>query len=181
MELWIDEVSTPIGVIALVVEPDSGSLCGLEFGSELAQLRKHLEARYGETTFRRVQDPHGIASRLRAYFDGDVAALDSVPVSTGGTPFQERVWHALRSVPAGATATYGEIAATVGKPGAARAVGLANAMNPVALVVPCHRIIGADGTLTGYGGGLDRKRWLLAHEMRHAAGGPAPELPFAAT
>jgi methylated-DNA-[protein]-cysteine S-methyltransferase len=84
-------------------------------------------------------------------------------------------------VPAGATATYGQIAATVGKPGAARAVGLANAMNPVALVVPCHRIIGADGTLTGYGGGLDRKRWLLAHEMRHAAGGPAPELPFAAS
>jgi len=179
MELWTDEVSTPIGVVALVVEPESGSLCGLEFGAELEQLRKHLAARFGETAFRHVQDPHGIASRLRAYFDGDVTALDSVPVSTGGTPFQERVWRALRSVPAGATATYGQIASTVGKPGAARAVGLANAMNPVALVVPCHRIIGADGTLTGYGGGLDRKRWLLEHEMRHAAGGPAPELPFA--
>jgi len=179
MELWIDEVNTPIGVLTLVVEPDSGSLCGLEFGSGPPQLRKWLAARFGDTTFRRVEDPKGIASRLRAYFDGDMSALDTVPVSTGGTPFQESVWRALRSVPAGATATYGEIAAVLGKPGAARAVGLANAQNPVALVVPCHRIIGADGTLTGYGGGLDRKRWLLAHETRHAAGGPAPELPFA--
>jgi methylated-DNA-[protein]-cysteine S-methyltransferase len=179
MELWIDEVNTPIGLVALAVESDSGSLCGLEFDTGLEELRKRLTARFGETSCRRVEDPHGIASRLQAYFDGDVTALDGVPVSTRGTPFQERVWHVLRTVPAGATATYGEIAAALGKPGAARAVGLANAQNPVAIVVPCHRIIGADGTLTGYGGGLDRKRWLLAHETRHAAGGPAPELPFA--
>ena len=179
MELWVDEVESPIGVLTLVVDSDSRSVCALEFESDLEQVLKRLAVRFGEISFRRVEDPHGTSRRLRAYFEGYVSALDSVPVTTGGTPFQERVWRALRAVPAGSTSTYGEIAAALGQPGAARAVGLANAQNPVAVVVPCHRIIGASGDLTGYGGGLDRKRWLLAHESRHAPGGAAPELPFA--
>ena len=104
----------------------------------------------------------GFAETIRAYFDGDLHALDAVSVESAGTPFQQLVWKALRSVGPGRTATYGEIAETLGKPGASRAVGLANSKNPIALVVPCHRIIGANGALTGYAGGLERKQWFAA-------------------
>ncbi len=104
-------------------------------------------------------------SQLRAYFAGRLVSFE-LPLNPAGTAFQKSVWQALLAVPHGATASYGEIAAAVGNPRAARAVGLANGRNPIAIVVPCHRIIGRDGSLTGYGGGLDRKRWLLAHEQR---------------
>lgn len=103
--------------------------------------------------------------QLRAYFAGRLTRFD-VPLNPSGTAFQKAVWRALCAVPHGATASYGDIAAAVGKPRGARAVGLASGRNPIAIVVPCHRIIGRDGSLTGYGGGLDRKRWLLAHERR---------------
>jgi methylated-DNA-[protein]-cysteine S-methyltransferase len=93
-----------------------------------------------------------------------VPALDGLTVTTGGTDFQRSVWKALRAIPAGETRTYGQLAAAIGSPKAVRAVGLANGRNPVALIVPCHRVIGANGTLTGYAGGLERKRWLLQHE-----------------
>lgn len=180
MQLWIDELDSPIGVLSIVVEAESGALCQLEFDGLTRDHERALEARYGDVEWVRVENPHGIASRIRAYFEGDVATLDSLPVSTAGTPFQERVWRALREIPCGRTASYGDIAQALGQPGAARAVGLANGQNPVALVVPCHRIIGSDGTLTGYGGGLERKRWLLDHEARHAPHTiTAPELPFA--
>ncbi len=105
---------------------------------------------------------------IQAYFDGDLTVLDRVPVRTGGTAFQNLVWAALRQIPAAMTTTYGRLAAQIGRPKACRAVGLANGANPVSIVVPCHRVIGADASLTGYGGGLDRKRWLLDHERRHA-------------
>jgi methylated-DNA-[protein]-cysteine S-methyltransferase len=100
---------------------------------------------------------------LDAYFAGRLTAF-AVPLAAAGTPFQQRVWAALRRVPFGTTISYGALARALGRPGAARAVGLANGRNPIAIIVPCHRVIGADGTLTGYGGGLERKRWLLAHE-----------------
>jgi len=103
------------------------------------------------------------AAQLEAYFDGRRTTFD-LPVRLRGTPFQEQVWHVLRSIPFGTTTTYGAVARRLGRPGAARAVGRANHANPVAIVVPCHRVIGADGSLTGYGGGLDTKAWLLAHE-----------------
>jgi len=103
--------------------------------------------------------------QLRAYFAGRLTHFE-LPLNPAGTAFQKSVWQALLAVPHGATASYGEIAAAVGNPRASRAVGLANGRNPIAIVVPCHRIIGRDGSLTGYGGGLDRKRWLLAHEQR---------------
>jgi methylated-DNA-[protein]-cysteine S-methyltransferase len=103
--------------------------------------------------------------QLRAYFAGRLASFE-LPLNPAGTAFQKSVWQALLAVPHGATASYGEIATAIGKPRGARAVGLANGRNPIAIVVPCHRIIGRDGSLTGYGGGLDRKRWLLAHEQR---------------
>ncbi len=126
-----------------------------------------LRARYGEgVAFAPRGDPLGLAGRVRAYFEGDLLALAAVPVDGGGTPFQRRVWAALRDIPAGATESYSALAARIGMPRAARAVGLANGRNPVAIAVPCHRVVGADGSLTGYAGGLQRKRWLLDHERR---------------
>lgn len=101
--------------------------------------------------------------QLTAYFDGRLRQFD-LPLAGAGTPFQQRVWQALLQVPHGHTASYGAIAAAIGNPRACRAVGLANGRNPIAIVVPCHRIIGYNGQLTGYGGGLERKRWLLRHE-----------------
>jgi methylated-DNA-[protein]-cysteine S-methyltransferase len=102
-------------------------------------------------------------TQLRAYFAGALRAF-ALPLAPAGTDFQKRVWSALAAIPFGETRSYGAIAREIGRPGAARAVGLANGSNPISIIVPCHRVIGADGTLTGYGGGLDRKRWLLAHE-----------------
>ena len=109
-------------------------------------------------------DPGGVSSALKAYFDGELTAIDGLAVCADGTPFQQTVWRALRDIPCGQTISYSTLARRIGRPTAVRAVGLANGSNPVGIVVPCHRVIGANGTLTGYGGGLDRKRWLLAHE-----------------
>ncbi len=105
-----------------------------------------------------------IGAVLTRYFDGDTTAIDTVPVELNGTAFQKNVWAALRRIPCGSTISYAELARRIGEPAAVRAVGAANGANPVAVVVPCHRVIGADGSLTGYGGGLDRKKWLLTHE-----------------
>ena len=119
---------------------------------------------------RRQRDSHGIADLLAAYFDGDVDVLEKIDVRAEGTPFQRKVWDALRTIPAGETASYGEIAAQIGEPGAARAVGMANASNPIPLIVPCHRVIRTGGKLGGYGGGLPLKRALLDHEYRYSMG-----------
>jgi methylated-DNA-[protein]-cysteine S-methyltransferase len=105
-----------------------------------------------------------VAARLDRYFAGELTALDAIGVDPGGTPFQNRVWLKLREIPVGRTWSYADLARAVGRPRAVRAVGAANGANPIALVLPCHRVIGSDGSLTGYGGGLARKRWLLAHE-----------------
>jgi methylated-DNA-[protein]-cysteine S-methyltransferase len=128
----------------------------------LARLRRH----YGEGAFtlEATADAGGLTARIAAYFSGDLHAIDDLPTRTGGTPFQRAVWTALRQIPCGSTASYGEVARRIGRPAAVRAVGLANNANPIGIVVPCHRVIGADGSLTGYGGGLERKRWLLEHE-----------------
>lgn len=109
-------------------------------------------------------DPHGLTTAIAAYFSGDLHAIDEISVATAGTAFQRTVWRALRDIPCGTTISYGELARRIGKPDAVRAVGTANGANPIGVVVPCHRVIGANGTLTGYGGGLHRKRWLLDHE-----------------
>ena len=101
---------------------------------------------------------------MRAYFKGDIAAIDTLPVETTGTQFQRSIWQALRKIPRGTTITYAELAKRIDKPKAIRAAGLANGQNPISIVVPCHRVIGSNGTLTGYGGGLPRKKWLLEHE-----------------
>ena len=108
--------------------------------------------------------PDEIRGALAAYFEGELSSIEALPVATGGTDFQRSVWAALRAIPAGETRSYSALATSVGRPAAVRAVGLANGANPIGIVVPCHRVIGKDASLTGYGGGLERKRWLLAHE-----------------
>ena len=162
MDLWFDEVESPVGTMVLV--SDGTNLCSLDFGDYGERMHKLLGARYGEIRLTRAADPQGFSSRLRAYLAGDMASLDDIPVSPGGTPFQAQVWAALRTIPAGTTITYGELAARVGRPTAARAVGMTNSLNPIAIVLPCHRVVGANAALTGYAGGLERKRWLLEHE-----------------
>ncbi len=157
------EAPAPIGPVLLA--SDGSSLVALDFGMPEERLHGLLHARFGQgVALKEADDPQGFASAVRAYFAGRLDALDQLPADGGGSPFQRRVWAALREIPAGQTRSYGQVAARIGKPGAARAVGLANSLNPVSLAVPCHRVIGSTGALTGYGGGLERKRWLLAHE-----------------
>jgi methylated-DNA-[protein]-cysteine S-methyltransferase len=161
-ELQFDRIDSPIGTILLVV--DEKRLCSLDYADYEPRMMTLLQRRYGAVTVEPVSDPCGFSSRIRAYLAGDYACLDAIPVSTGGTAFQQQVWLALRSIPPGKTLTYGELAAQLGRPTAYRAVGGTNALNPVAIVLPCHRVIGASSSLTGYAGGLERKRWLLQHE-----------------
>jgi methylated-DNA-[protein]-cysteine S-methyltransferase len=163
--ITLDELSSPIGPLTLA-EKD-GRVCLLHFGSRSAPARATLARWYPDEPIGR-----GLRADLRrtldAYFAGDLDALDRIDVEMNGTPFQRRVWDALRRIAAGTTTSYGALARSVGEPSAVRAVGAANGANPVAVIVPCHRVIGSNGSLTGYGGGLDRKKWLLAHEARHS-------------
>lgn len=163
--LFIEQAQTPIGLMRIVTD-EKGAIRVLDWGDDGDLLSLCLRLPVGAGQIRVEPHPSHSAARraLKTYFDGDVTALDALAVKTDGTDFQRRVWAALRTIPAGATASYGEIAAQIGQKKAARAVGLANNRNPVAIVVPCHRVIGANGSLVGYGGGLDRKLWLLRHE-----------------
>jgi len=127
-------------------------------------LRLHYGAEVKDFAIRDRAVPTAIRRAISDYFLGDLRAINSIPVTTGGTSFQREVWAALRTIPAGTTLSYGALARQLGRPKSVRAVGLANGANPVAVVIPCHRVIGTDGSLTGYGGGISRKRWLLVHE-----------------
>lgn len=160
--LWRDDVPTPLGTLTIVATGDA--LCALDFPAARSRMLARIRARFPGIAVRRRRDPHGYATRLRAYFAGDLAALDAIAVDAGGTPFEERCWQALRTIPSGTTTTYRKLAAVVRHPRAIRAVGRANARNPISIVVPCHRLVGSDGDLRGYGGGLWRKQWLLEHE-----------------
>jgi len=160
--LYIDYLSTPIGRLAIVADGSRLRACGWTDGHE------RMERELGAPLVR-ASNPGGFTAALRAYFNGDLAAIDDLPTEAPGTEFQRAVWRGLRGIPTGETISYGELARRIGKPAAVRAVGLANGANPVGIVVPCHRVIGANGTLTGYGGGLERKRWLLNHEQRQKA------------
>lgn len=162
-ELVLDRIATPVGEVLLVVDA-AGAVRALDFAGYEARMTRLLVRHCGHADWREGRAPEPARRAVSAYFAGDTAALDGLEVRTGGTEFQRRVWAALRAIPAGQTRTYGQLAAAIGRPKAVRAAGLANGQNPVAVIVPCHRVIGADGTLTGYAGGLERKRWLLAHE-----------------
>jgi methylated-DNA-[protein]-cysteine S-methyltransferase len=160
--LTICTAPSPIGPLTIAAHDDR--VCLLHFGKDDAGVHKALSRWYPDETVEKDADPAGAATALAAYFSGAIDALDDRPVELNGTRFQRSVWTRLRSVRAGRTATYAEIAKAIGSPEAVRAVGAANGANPIALIVPCHRIIGSNGTLTGYGGGLSNKRWLLQHE-----------------
>ncbi len=162
MKLLLERVKTPIGTMLLV--SDGEALRAADFSEYEFRMHRCLLRHYGDYALKEARNPAGLSDRIRAYFDGDLTAINDIPAKTGGTPFQREVWERLRKIRVGTTTTYGTLALQMGKPSATRAVGMANGSNPIVLVLPCHRVIGANGALTGYGGGLDRKRWLLAHE-----------------
>ena len=149
----IERLSTPVGVLTVVTNPNS--LLAIRFGDA-----PDLTGPFDERSPRHTD----VIARLRAYFDGDRAALDEIPVEPGGTAFQRQVWLMLRRIRAGTTWSYRQLAEHVDRPAAIRAVGAANGANPIPVVLPCHRVIGSNGRLVGYGGGMETKKWLLAHE-----------------
>lgn len=165
-QLEVTTMESPVG--PLMVGARSGRVCVVAFSSDADAdadaVIDRLERHVGPIEQTAGEDPGGAVSALRRYFDGDLAALDELEIDPIGTEFQRSVWAALRSVPVGETTSYGEIAMSIDSPGAVRAVGSANGANPIVVIVPCHRVVRSDGSLGGYGGGLDRKRWLLAHE-----------------
>lgn len=180
LHLVRETIASPFGELTGVCD-QNGNLRALEFEGYDRRLHRLLASHYGARGFelRDGRMAPAVRDRLCAYIEGEITAVDEIEVRTGGTEFQRRVWDALRRIPAGATASYGDIARDVGRPGASRAVGAANGSNPVVIVVPCHRVIGANGTLTGYGGGLERKRALLAHEAAWMASLRSPVLALA--
>jgi methylated-DNA-[protein]-cysteine S-methyltransferase len=166
LTFMMDRVPTPIGDMLVVFDRD-GNLRAADFFDHEERMRTLLRQQYareGSVDIVEGVAPKAIRAAIEAYFDGELSAIDKLPVKTGGTPFQREVWRLLRLIPAGKTTTYGKLAARLGTPNAARAVGMANGANPISVVVPCHRVIGLDASLTGYGGGLPRKQWLLTHE-----------------
>jgi methylated-DNA-[protein]-cysteine S-methyltransferase len=167
LTLFIDRLTTPIGDM-LILSDGEGAIRATFWTDQEEELRRTIQRYYPGRVieFEPAADPHGLTSTIRAYFDGNLHAIDTLPVETAGTPFQREVWGALRLIPCGSTISYAELARRIGRPAAVRAVGLANGANPVGVVVPCHRVIGANGSLTGYGGGIERKRWLLDHERQ---------------
>lgn len=161
--ITVAQLSTPIGV-ALLATDEEGVLRAFNWQDYEPQMSRWLARRYPEARLGQGAGPASVRQAFEAYFAGQTRALEALPWRAAGTAFQQRVWLALCSIPAGETLSYAGLAVRIGRPSAVRAVGLANGANPVALVAPCHRVIGTNGTLTGYGGGLARKRWLLAHE-----------------
>ena len=166
----LESLDSPTGRIMLVTDRED-RLRALDWQDCQTRMQRLLQRHYGAVSLQ-VRAPSNLstaARALQAYFHGDLAATTVLAVATQGTEFQRRVWAALRRIPIGCTMSYGTLAARIGHPNAARAVGLANASNPIAIAVPCHRVIGANRALTGFSGGLQRKRWLLDHEHRHQA------------
>ena len=165
LQFLFDRLATPIGEL-LIVADRGGKLRAVDWSDHEARMRRLLDRFYGKSRYALAgaDDPGGHTRTLRRYFKGDLAEIDKLPVETAGTPFQTAIWRALRQIPAGRTISYAELAQRIGRPKAVRAAGLANGQNPISIVVPCHRVIGSDGRLTGYGGGLPRKQWLLEHE-----------------
>jgi methylated-DNA-[protein]-cysteine S-methyltransferase len=159
----LDRLQTPIGIALLVTDAD-GALRALDWEDFETRLRQLLRLHYGAAALEDRPAPGDLRAALNKYFAGDLDSLKTIKWRVAGTPFQRKVWTALSKIPVGTTTSYGALAAQLGMPQAVRAVGHANGSNPISVVVPCHRVIGANGSLTGYGGGLERKQWLLQHE-----------------
>ncbi len=163
--LFTEQLRTPLGTLVVLTDENDRvrAVDWTDYHDRMLRLlRLHFDWRDGTPEPRASRSAAHLA--LDAYFAGDIRALETVPTATAGTAFQRTVWRALRDIPAGETRSYGQLAAAIGQPRAVRAVGLANGANPVGIIVPCHRVVGANGSLTGYGGGLERKRWLLEFE-----------------
>jgi methylated-DNA-[protein]-cysteine S-methyltransferase len=169
----IDLLDTPIGVALLVTDAD-GVLRALDWEDYAPRMKELLRLQYGAVALKESRAPGEMRKALAAYFKGDLDRLDTIPWRVAGTPFQQKVWHALPKVPVGTTMSYGALAAKLKAPNAMRAVGHANGSNPISVVLPCHRLIGANGALVKYGGGLSRKKWLLEHEGVVLKPAPAP-------
>jgi methylated-DNA-[protein]-cysteine S-methyltransferase len=165
LRLFIDRLNTPIGQMLIVTDLE-GYLRAVDWADYEIRMNRLLRVHYGTDGFslESTRTPNGVTDAISKYFQGNLAAIDTLPVKTGGTPFQGAVWRALRDIPCGTTVSYSNLAKEIGRPSAVRAVGSANGSNPVGIVVPCHRVIGTDGSLIGYGGGIQRKLWLLNHE-----------------
>jgi methylated-DNA-[protein]-cysteine S-methyltransferase len=162
-QLELERVPSELGTMLLVTDAQ-GRLRALDWVDYEARMRDLLRKQVGAVTLRERESPSDARRALLRYMAGDLCALDALEVEHGGTPFQRRVWAALRAIPVGDTVSYGELARRIDLPTGARAVGLANGQNAIGIVVPCHRVIGANAKLTGYAGGLRRKQWLLDHE-----------------
>lgn len=173
VRLFLDRAPSPIGEI-LIVTDETGLLRAVDFHDFEPRLRRLLRLHYGDLPLENGDASAGTKAAFARYFAGELGALADLPWDTGGTPFQRSVWRALAAIPPGETVTYSELARRVERPAAIRAVGAANGANPLSLVAPCHRVIGMSGALTGYAGGIDRKRWLLAHEGVLAAPAISP-------
>lgn len=167
LPLFVNRIDTPIGKM-LVVADSSGNLRAVDWSDYETRMRRLLCLHYGKSGFRlkSTHDSNHLTDAIGRYFGGELDAINALPVKTGGTPFQREVWRALRKIRCGTTISYAQLAERIGRLTAVRAVGHANGGNPVGVVVPCHRVIGSDGSLSGYGGGIERKRWLLEHEHR---------------
>jgi methylated-DNA-[protein]-cysteine S-methyltransferase len=165
-EFLADRIETPLGDLDIVADEED-RLRAAEWTDCADRMHRALRLHYGRSGYalKPARDPGRFSTAMRAYFEGELVAIDRLEVATGGTAFQQSVWTALRTIACGQTITYAALAQRVGRPKAVRAVGHANGDNPISVVVPCHRVIGTNGSLTGYGGGIERKRWLLAHEQ----------------
>lgn len=157
---WLE---TPVATLQIVVDEEA-VVRVLDFDNDSPRTRRLMKLHYDGVSVVEGEAPRPIRAAFDRYFSGEMEALANIPWQVAGTDFQRQVWRALTDIPAGETRTYSQQAARIGRPSAVRAVGLANGANPIGIVIPCHRVIGADGSLTGYGGGIERKRWLLAHE-----------------
>lgn len=161
--LRLDRLATPIGE-ALIVTDEAGYARAVDWKDREPEMARLLRLHYGALTPEPGTAPANVRHALAAYFEGEFGCLNAIEWRTGGTTFQRSVWAALTTIQPGQTLSYGALAARIGCPSGSRAVGMANGANPISVVVPCHRVIGTNGTLTGYGGGIERKRWLLRHE-----------------
>lgn len=159
----LDRLPTPIGTALLVTDAD-GLLRALDWEDYEPRMRQLLRLHYGAVELKEARAPRKLCAALTGYFKGDLHRLAAIEWRIAGTPFQQKVWHALPKIPAGTTLSYGALAARLKMPRAVRAVGHANGSNPISVVLPCHRLIGGSGSLVKYGGGLERKRWRLQHE-----------------
>ncbi|SCC23211.1 methylated-DNA-[protein]-cysteine S-methyltransferase [Kosakonia oryzendophytica] len=165
LTLLEDKIATPLGPLWVICD-EAFHLRAVEWEEHSDRMVELLNIHYRRDGYQRIaaNNPGGLSRKLQDYFDGDLSIIDTLPTATAGTPFQRDVWQALRTIPCGQVIHYSQLAETLGRAGAARAVGAANGANPVSIVVPCHRVIGRNGTLTGYAGGVQRKEWLLRHE-----------------